>query len=208
MSESTLSAKEQHLAAQTRYLTIQAEIAEDAWHWEQVKTAGRTYTIHGPIDDDQAYMYRTTLNHWLAYDPDPSITVVINSYGGSVFSGFSIYDWTLKAIRDGANINTKCIGYAASMAGILLQMGKVRSMTPNSHMMVHEASSFMRGGQSASILKDQTEFTEKLNARCISVLTSRSKLSATEITTKSDRRDWWLTAEEALVAGFIDEVEL
>lgn len=201
-----VSVKEQYLAAQTRLLTVQAIIAEDNWRWEQVKIARRTYTIHS-VTDEEAYLYRTSLGHWLDYDADLPITVVITSAGGSVFAGFSMFDWTRKMIKDGAKINTKCIGYAASMGGVLLQMGVERTMTPNSHMMVHEASTFVQGGSSVSVLKDQTEFIKKLNERCVSVLASRSSITAEEITNKSDRRDWWLTADEALTAGFIDRVE-
>jgi ATP-dependent Clp protease, protease subunit len=199
--------KNNYLAAQTRVLDLQAEALQENNVWTKLKNDYRTYTLHS-IDDGEAYAYRTTLNSWLNYDDTKPITVVINSSGGSVFSGFSIYDWTLGAIRDGAVIDTKCIGYAASMGGILLQMGKTRTMTPNSHLMIHEASTFMRGGISASILKDQQVFSERLQERCLKLLAAKSNLTAEEIAAHSDRRDWWLDADEALAAGFIDQVEL
>jgi ATP-dependent Clp protease protease subunit len=190
-----------------RILTVQANFAEDSWRWEEAKLKRRIYPLGG-IDDAVAYDYRATIRRWLDYDPNREITIEISGPGGSIFSGLGIFDATAGFIAQGAIINTKVTGYAASMCGILLQMGVKRTITPNSYIMVHEASTLARGSQSASMLKDQNRLIEELQKRCLGILSSRSTLSLEEIEAKSDRRDWWLTSEEALSSGLVDEVSL
>ena len=137
----------------------------------------------------------------LSSDP---IEIVFHSPGGDVFSGFSLFDYILKLRGDGIQVTTSCYGLAASMAGLLLQAGDVRVMSPHSWMMIHEVGSGVIGKLSA--VRDEQELLERIERDGLAVLAERSHLTVDEIQERSRRKDWWLTAEEALELGFIDEI--
>ena len=144
------------------------------------------------------------LDSLVAIDPAARITIVFNSPGGGVIDGLHLYDHILMLRSRGTPIDTTIMGYGASMAGILVQAGEVRRIGPYAYLMAHELANISWGKLSS--LKDQVALAEQMYERLLNILAGRAKLTKDEIRTKADRRDWWMTATEALEAGFVDEI--
>ena len=195
-----------YLIAKTRLTAAQADEAEDMLRWKSIQYGRREYTISDGIDAVEAYKYRTLLTGWLDFNPETEITVWINSGGGIVFDGLGIYDWTKEQTDRGAKITTRVYGWAGSMAGILLQMGSRRLITPNGHIMIHEAKSLIQSSMTASQMKQQEKFLTSLQERCLNILAERSTLSTDEIATKSEHINWYVNADEAVELGFVDDI--
>jgi ATP-dependent protease ClpP protease subunit len=107
--------------------------------------------------------------------------------------------------EDGIKVTTAVLGMAASMAGVLLQAGDERVVGPNAHILIHEVNVDSMGGK-VSALEDETKFLRRLNVRSYEILAARAKLKVAAIETRAKRRDWWLTAEEAVELGFADRI--
>ena len=149
------------------------------------------------------------MTHWLDMDASAPITIALNSPGGSVFEGWALFDYINDHVEAGAEINVTAYGKVASMAGVVLQAGKVRSMHRHSYFMAHEVSVFLAGMKSTQTMKDQAAFTEGLQNDIEKVLVSRAnpeKITQAQLHNKTMHTDWWLNAEEALDYGFIDAI--
>jgi len=145
------------------------------------------------------------LNYWHHEDPACDMTVIFYSPGGSVIDGMMLYDY-LKGLEDqGHHITTVAMGYAASMAGILLQAGNKRVMGREAYILIHEVS-FGAGGKIGEV-EDEVAFVKKMQSRVLDIFASRSKLTKTAIARKWRRKDWWLDSTEALKLGFVDELQ-
>lgn len=162
----------------------------------------RIIFIGSPITDDLANVIIAQMLHLESEDPDKDIHLYINSPGGIVTSGLAIYD-TMQYIRP--DISTTCMGQATSMGAVLLAAGtpKKRFALPHSRMMIHQPMGGVQG-QAADIAiqaKEILRMREKLNE----ILASHTKQSLKRIEDDSDR-DFFMTAQEALAYGLIDEV--
>jgi ATP-dependent Clp endopeptidase proteolytic subunit ClpP len=144
------------------------------------------------------------LDIWSRLDPTCSITIVFNSPGGSVIDGMSLFDYITQLQDAGHHITTRAMGYAASMAGILLQAGNTRQMGREAYILVHEIST-VTGGTMGQI-EDEVEFLKKIQKRIVAIFAKRSKLSAKEIEKRWKRTDWWIDSDDALKLGIVDEV--
>ena len=137
-----------------------------------------------------------------ADDPDKDIYLYINSPGGSVSAGLAIYD-TMQYIR--CEVSTICVGLAASMGAFLLAAGAKgkRKSLPNSEIMIHQP---MGGAQGqASDIKIQAEQIIKIRSKLNQILAARTGKSIDQIAFDTER-DNFMTAEEALEYGIIDEI--
>lgn len=143
-------------------------------------------------------------------DVDPrDIEVIFTSPGGTIFDGFELFDTIQDLRKHGHHITTGTYGMAASMAGVLLQAGDHRWCSQSSWVMIHRAA-FGALGQTHDI-EDQVKFVRRLEARIIDIYVQRAEaaggtLTSAKIKRNWDRRDWWLTAEECLELGIIDEI--
>lgn len=162
------------------------------------------FHLSGSIDTHLANRLANDLDAYCHMNPGGDVEIHIHSPGGSVFSGFAIYDRLMQARAQGHHVYTIAYGYAASMAGILLQAGTTRIMSRDAYLMIHEVSTVAIG--KVSELTDETKLVNRLQDRSFEKLAERSKLSAKQIRGKCSRKDWWLDAEEALANGFIDEI--
>jgi ATP-dependent Clp protease protease subunit len=90
------------------------------------------------------------------------------------------------------------------MGGVMLQVGKKRTMGKNAWLLIHRVSSWFEGGTTK--VKLDHEDCMKLQRQCFELLASRSVFTADQILAKCRDHDWWITAEEALAYGFIDEI--
>lgn len=132
------------------------------------------------------------------------ITIYINTNGGSVYDGLGIYD-TMQFVKKRCSIKTVCIGMAASMGAILLSGGTKgkRYGLKHSRTMIHQPM----GGAVGQVtdIKITYEEIEKLQKELYEILADNTGKSL-EVITKDCDRDFWMTAEEAIDYGIIDNV--
>lgn len=191
------------LEAQKLQLEIE-KLAMDLQDRHSSAGRSRVYTFSDEVNDYSVRNCINALAGWALLDPDEAITVVFCSPGGSVFDGMALFDYIRYLRATGVPLDTECLGYAASMGGLLLQAGETRRMGRNAWLMIHEPTSGMRG--KASAFKDEAALMERLANQGWDVLAERSTLSAADIKERCHRLDWWLSADEALELGFVDEL--
>ena len=162
----------------------------------------RIIMLSGEIDDNTANVIVAQLLYLEGKDPDKDISLYINSPGGSVTAGLAIYD-TMNYIK--CDVNTICIGMAASMGAFLLSSGTKgkRFTLPNSEIMIHQPLGGARG--QASDIKIQAEHILKIKAKLNAIL-SKNTGKAIEQIEKDTDRDNYLSAEDALEYGLVDKI--
>lgn len=162
----------------------------------------RIVFIGSAVDDHMANLIIAQLLFLESDEPDQDIYLYINSPGGQVSSGMAIYD-TMQYIKP--DVQTICIGQAASMGAMLLTAGapKKRFALPHSRIMIHQPSGGFQG-QHTDIEIQAKEIT-RIRAILDSILAKHSGKSATQIN-KDTERDHYMTAEEAKTYGLIDSV--
>ncbi len=135
-------------------------------------------------------------------DPTKDIQLYINSPGGSVTAGLAIYD-TMQLVR--ADVSTICMGMAASMGAFLLAGGTKgkRYVLPNAEVMIHQPSGGSQG--QATDIKIQAEHILAMKERLNRILAENTG-KPIEVIEKDTDRDNWLTAEEAVAYGLVDEI--
>ena len=162
----------------------------------------RIIFISGPIHDGMSTIVVAQLLFLEAENPKKEISMYINSPGGVVSSGLSIYD-TMQYIRP--KIATMCVGQAASMGSLLLAAGQkgMRFCLPNSRVMVHQPSGGFQGQASDIALHAQEILDLKKRLNMIYVKHTNQKMSAVE---KALDRDNFMTPEQSLEWGIIDKI--
>ncbi|SDZ08315.1 ATP-dependent Clp protease proteolytic subunit ClpP [Proteiniborus ethanoligenes] len=162
----------------------------------------RIIFISDEINDVTASLVVAQLLFLEAEDPDKDIQLYINSPGGSITSGFAIYD-TMQYIKP--DVSTICIGMAASMGAFLLTAGAKgkRFALPNAEIMIHQPLGGARG--QAEDIKIQAERILKARDQINKILSDRTGQPLEKIAKDTDR-DNFMTAEEAKEYGIIDEV--
>jgi ATP-dependent Clp protease protease subunit len=144
------------------------------------------------------------LQTWHRLDPACPLTLILQSPGGEIISGMALWDY-LQELRDGGHhLTTIARGYAASMAGILLQAGDVRVIGSEAWLLVHEAS-FGAGGSMGQV-EDTVEWVKAIQKRILEIFAARSRLSVKQIERRWKRKNWWLDSTEALKLGFVDRI--
>ena len=154
------------------------------------------------VNDVSASVIVAQLLFLEADDPDKDIQLYINSPGGSVTAGMAIYD-TMQYIK--CDIETICIGMAASMGSFLLTGGTKgkRLALPNSEIMIHQPSGGTQG--QATEIEIAAEHILRTKKKLNTIL-SENTGQPYETIVKDTERDNWLTAQEALEYGLIDKV--
>lgn len=174
------------------------ENAKDYWH--------HRYIFSEPVGEKSANTLIQALTKWSRTSPGCDMEIVINSPGGDIISGFAIVDF-LQSLRDqGHKINTHAIGMAASMAGVLLQAGTVRSMGSNAILLIHQGSLGAIG--SYGEVEDRIKLMELFHERILDLFVARAKgkITKTQLKKNWSRKDWWISAPDALKLGLVDEV--
>ena len=154
------------------------------------------------IDDDVANIVQAQLLY-LDFQSNEDISLYINSPGGSVSAGLAIYD-TMNLIK--SDVRTICTGLGASMGSILLSSGTKgkRAALPHAKIMIHQPAGGAFG-QASDILIEAEEM-KKTREELYKILSENSGQSYEKIFQDADR-DYWMTAQEALDYGLIDEVK-
>jgi len=181
---------------------------------EQTARGERSYDIYsrllkeriifliGPVDDHMASLVNAQLLFLESENPDKEIFMYINSPGGVVTSGLSIYD-TMQYIRP--KVSTLCFGQAASMGSLLLAAGEpgMRYSLPNSRIMIHQPSGGFSGQATDIEIHAKEILALKARLNQIYVKHTGQKLSHVE---KNMERDNFMTAETAKEFGLIDNI--
>ncbi|AJC85377.1 ATP-dependent Clp endopeptidase proteolytic subunit ClpP [Campylobacter peloridis] len=162
----------------------------------------RIIMLSGEINDDLAASIVAQFLFLEAEDPQKDIYLYINSPGGVVTSGFSIYD-TMNYIKP--DVCTICIGQAASMGAFLLSCGAQgkRFALPNSRIMIHQPLGGARG--QATDIEIQAKEILRLKAILNDILAKNTKQKLSKIEKDTDR-DFFMSAAEAREYGLIDKV--
>lgn len=162
----------------------------------------RIIFIGTPIDDNVANAVIAQLLFLQMQDPKKDISIYINSPGGSVTAGLAIYD-TMQFVT--CDVNTYCIGIAASMGAVLLTAGTKgkRYALPNSHIMIHQVSGGAQG--TASDVERTVEFMYRLKRRLNGILSHHTGKPLEQVEKDSDR-DYYMSAEEAANYGLVDKM--
>ncbi|MDI1309575.1 MAG: ATP-dependent Clp endopeptidase proteolytic subunit ClpP [Methylotenera sp.] len=162
----------------------------------------RVIFLVGPVNDMSANLVVAQLLFLEAENPDKDISLYINSPGGSVTAGMSIYD-TMQFIK--ADVSTLCIGQAASMGAFLLAAGAKgkRFSLPNSRVMIHQPSGGFQG-QSTDIEIHAKEILY-LRARLNDILAHHTGKTSAEID-RDTERDNFMSATQSVEYGMIDKV--
>jgi len=181
---------------------------------EQTARGERSYDIYsrllkdrvifmtGVVEDHMANLIVAQLLFLESENPDKDIHLYINSPGGSVTAGLSIYD-TMQFIQ--SDVSTMCIGQAASMGAMLLAGGAKgkRLALPHSRVMIHQPS----GGAQGQASDIEIQANEIINLRKqLNILLSAHTGQSEETIARDTERDHFMGAEEALEYGLVDKV--
>tara|TARA_X000001382_G_scaffold33744_1_gene22232 strand:+ start:36 stop:632 length:597 start_codon:yes stop_codon:yes gene_type:complete len=153
------------------------------------------------IDQDQLYAVMTRFDNFVLINPKQDITLNITSYGGDVYAMLGTIDY-FKSLP--VKVNTHCVGACMSAAAVILACGTgKRSMTENSTVMVHEGSAF-ESGKTSDVLKG-ADHLKKLQSNINRIMGDVTNKS-TEFWEGVSKSDTYLTADECLEYGIIDEI--
>jgi ATP-dependent Clp protease protease subunit len=162
----------------------------------------RVIFLVGPVNDQSANVVVAQLLFLESENPDKDISFYINSPGGSVSAGMSIFD-TMQFIKP--DVSTLCMGIAASMGAFLLAAGAKgkRFALPNSRVMIHQPSGGAQG--QATDIEIQAREILKLRESLNNILAERTGQSLEKIRADSER-DYFMSSDEAKDYGLIDQV--
>jgi ATP-dependent Clp protease protease subunit len=181
---------------------------------EQTARGERSYDIYsrllkdrvifmtGQVEDHMANLIVAQMLYLESENPDKDIHLYINSPGGSVTAGLSIYD-TMQFIQP--NVSTMCIGQAASMGAMLLAGGAKgkRYALPHSRLMIHQPSGGAQG--QASDIEIQANEIIKMREN-LNILLSKHTGQEVETIARDTERDHYMSAEQALEYGLVDKI--
>ena len=162
----------------------------------------RIVFLGGEVNDDSANLVVAQMLFLEMEDPDADIMLYINSPGGSVTAGMAIYD-TMRYLR--CEVSTLCIGMAASMGAFLLTAGAKgkRKALPNAEIMIHQPSGGAQG--QATDIAIHAEQILRVKRKMNEILSNNTGKPLEQLE-KDVERDHFMTAEEALSYGLIDEI--
>lgn len=174
--------------------------------WRSSDQQNCCHLLSGELSGESVRKTISALQGWHRRFPlQQEITLILNCSGGSVLEGFALYD-TIGAIRHtGRRVVTVARGQAASMGSVLLQAGDDRLVGENACLLIHQTR--WSGDGATGSHEDLMDLSRILEGRALSILAERSPLSEAEIRGQWSRRDWWLTAAQAVDMGFADDVE-
>lgn len=183
---------------------------------EQTSRGERSYDIYsrllkdriimltGPVEDNMANSIIAQLLFLDAQDPTKDIYLYVNTPGGSVSAGLAIVD-TMNFIK--ADVQTIVMGTAASMGTIIASSGAKgkRFMLPNAEYMIHQPMGGTGGGTQQTDMAIAAEHLLKTRNKLEKILADNSDKTVKQIH-KDAERDYWMSAEETLAYGFIDQI--
>jgi ATP-dependent Clp protease protease subunit len=163
----------------------------------------RIVMVGSPIDDEVANVVVAQLLHLESDDPEKDISLYVNSPGGDVYAGLAIYD-TMTFVKP--DVRTICVGTAMSMGAVLLAAGTKgkRNALPNAKILIHQVWTGQFGGQASDVEIRAREVLD-LKRRVEQILADHTGQPLDRVSKDTDR-DHFMSAQEALEYGLIDEV--
>ena len=164
----------------------------------------RIITLTGQVEDNMANSIIAQLLFLDAQDPTKDIYLYVNTPGGSVSAGLAIVD-TMNFIK--ADVQTIVMGTAASMGTIIASSGTKgkRFMLPNAEYLIHQPMGGTGGGTQQTDMAIAAEHLLKTRNKLEKILAENSGKTVKQIH-KDAERDYWMSAEETLAYGFIDQI--
>lgn len=164
--------------------------------------SSRIIILSGEVDDDMASLAVAQLLYLESLGPNKDIQIYINSPGGSVTAGMAIYD-TMQHVK--CDVSTICVGLAASMGAFLLAGGTSgkRFSLPNAEIMIHQPSGGAKG--QATDIQIAAQNIQRTKNKLNELLAANTGRTLEEVTYDTDR-DNFMSAEEALEYGLIDQI--
>jgi ATP-dependent protease ClpP protease subunit len=183
------------------------------------------YNFKSPVYEDAVDTCIAQLLVWDRLDSECEMTVKFNSPGGSVLDGMDLFDevhnlslrpWDTSGKPKGTHKTVGVVrGWAASMAGILIQAFDERVIGPRATLMIHEISTWARG--KVGEIEDELKFLHQLSDSVVDTFVTRSNaakeknpeisgITKEEFTENWNRREWYVSAEQALDYGFVDRI--
>lgn len=164
--------------------------------------SSRIIILSGEVDDDMASLAVAQLLYLESLDPNKDIQIYINSPGGSVTAGMAIYD-TMQHVK--CDVSTICVGLAASMGAFLLAGGTSgkRFSLPNAEIMIHQPSGGAKG--QATDIQIAAQNIQRTKNKLNELMAANTGRTLEEVTYDTDR-DNFMSAEEALEYGLIDQI--
>jgi len=189
-----------------RLRKIEADKKEQDWRREKADDKeNMVYRYNTVVDKTYVNDCMTKLTQWSRRHPECDIEIIFSSGGGSIVDGFVLFDFIQELRARGHKVTTGSLGMAASMAGILLQAGDHRWMGHQAWMMIHRAAFGIMG--KTFEIEDHTAWIKRIEARILDIFEKRSSLTRLKIKRNWDRKDWWISSDEALTLGLIDEIK-
>lgn len=185
----------------------EATLASDIFH--------NLYHFDSDVSDRTVVECINRLAYWHRVKPESDIEIIFSSPGGNVFAGMKLFDYIQELKRQGHIVTTHTLGMAASMAGILLQAGSIRTMGKEAFILIHEISTVAWGNTSQ--IEDEALLLKRMQDRVTDIFMDgvhKAKMAgtATDPITRPlfrkswTRKDWWVTSDQALKFGFVDGV--
>jgi ATP-dependent Clp protease protease subunit len=174
-----------------RYFDIYSRLLKD-----------RIIFLGTPIDDTIANLIMAQLLHLESDDPDKDVFLYINSPGGSITSLFAIYD-TMQYIKP--DVNTVCMGMAASAAAVILAGGTPgkRFALPHARVMLHQPHGGAQG--QASDIEIQARLIVQMREQLNRILADHTGQTYEKVSQDTER-DYWMVAEDAVTYGVVDSI--
>lgn len=208
-----LEAEARFYEEQARGAAVESAMAERKW--ADIRAGDpyhRVYRFAKEVSEGSVNEAISNLNVWRRTEPGKPIEVIFSSPGGSVVPGMAFWDYLKGLKEESIELTTGSQGYAASMAGILLQAGDRRWIGRESYILVHQIQAGMLGTMGE--LQDRMKWLRTVEGRVLDIFALRCSRATGKdfvrtrkaIEKEWTRTDWWLDSKEALAWGFVDEV--
>ena len=219
LTEAILIAREKQLLAKARKDDAEAAgmEAEGAIRRIELNQAKRTeseylasdkynflYVFDNAVNAGSVKACISQLTVWMRNNPKQDVEIIFNSPGGSVVEGMALFDFIQLVRGKGHHVTTTALGMAASMAGILLQAGDKRVIGKEAWVLIHEGSFGAVG--SVGEVEDTVDWVKRITKRIAKIFAARSNLSAAQVERRWKRKDWWLSSDDCLKLGFVDDI--
>lgn len=172
-------------------------------HVSYVLSDARLVNLFGEIGSHTVAHVANSLDYMILQDRRKPIHMRLNSPGGSVVDGLAVYDVIVLAAKK-TPIHIAVNGAARSMAAIILQAATVRKAYRNAELLLHEVSYGLQGRHSEH--RDFDKEAARLQKKLDTIVVERSQITLAELKKLTDRRDYTISAQEALQHGLIDQI--